>query len=97
MKLSLRVHVSKQFHTGFLLTLEFTAGGHRKGFTTGQQKHVTLSRTPYLEAYVESIKSVLLISIIHHKLCKGAIEAQNQQETQIKHAQYCSLHNCSCS
>lgn len=54
-KLSLRVHVSKQFHTDFLLTREFTAGGHSIGFTTGQQKHVTLSRTPYLEAYVEAL------------------------------------------
>lgn len=53
---------------------EFTSGGHQAGFTTGQQKHVTLRRTPYLGAYVrENQVHVPLISIIHHKLCKGAI------------------------
>lgn len=31
---------------------EFTSGGHQAGFTTGQQKHVILPRTPYLGAYV---------------------------------------------
>lgn len=51
-KLLLRVPVSKQFHPDFLLTREFTAGGHKIGFTTGQQKHVTLSLTPYLGVYV---------------------------------------------
>lgn len=53
---------------------EFTSGGHRAGFTTGQQKHVILRHTPYLGAYVrENQVHVPLISIIHHKLCKGAI------------------------
>lgn len=53
---------------------EFTSGGHQAGFTTGQQKHVILRRTPYLGAYVrENQVHVPLISIIHHKLCKGAI------------------------
>lgn len=53
---------------------EFTSGGHRAGFTTGQQKHVIPRRTPYLGAYVrENQVHVPLISIIHHKLCKGAI------------------------
>ena len=53
---------------------EFTSGGHQAGFTTGQQKHVILHRTPYLGAYVrENQVHVPLISIIHHKLCKGAI------------------------
>ena len=67
---------------------EFTSGGHQAGFTTGQQKHVILSHTPYLGAYVrENQVHVLLISIIHHKLCKGAIErakpsrATNQAHT----------------
>lgn len=54
---------------------EFTSRGHQAGFTTGQQKHVTLSRTPYLGVYVrENQVHVLLISIIHHKLCRGALE-----------------------
>lgn len=53
---------------------EFTSGGHRAGFTTGQQKHVILRRTPYLGAYVrENQVHGPLISIIHHKLCKAAI------------------------
>lgn len=53
---------------------EFTSGGHQAGFTTGQQKHVILRRTPYLGAYVRVNQvHVPLISIIHHKLCKGAI------------------------
>ena len=57
---------------------EFTSGGHQAGFTTGQQKHVILSRTPYLGVYVrENQVHVLLISIIHHKLCRGALERAN--------------------
>lgn len=65
---------------------QFTSRGHQAGFTTGQQKHVIASRTPYLGAYVGGNQvHVPVISIIHHKLCKGAIDAQNDQEPQIKH------------
>ncbi|KAM4687331.1 LOW QUALITY PROTEIN: homeobox protein Hox-A5 [Discoglossus pictus] len=67
------------------LVHEFTSRGHQAGFTTGQQKHVIPSRTPYLGAYVGGNQvHVPVISIIHHKLCKGAIDAQNDQEPQIK-------------
>lgn len=59
------------------LVHEFTSRGHQAGFTTGQQKHVIRSRTPYLGAYVGGNQvHVPVISIIHHKLCKGAIDAQ---------------------
>lgn len=59
------------------LVHEFTSRGHQAGFTTGQQKHVIRSRTPYLGAYVGGNRvHVPVISIIHHKLCKGAIDAQ---------------------
>ncbi|XP_073534002.1 homeobox protein Hox-A5 [Phyllobates terribilis] len=65
---------------------QFTSRGHQAGFTTGQQKHVIQSRTPYLGAYVGGNQvHVPVISIIHHKLCKGAIDAQNDPEPQIKH------------
>ena len=74
---------------------EFTSGGHQAGFTTGQQKHVILSRTPYLGVYVrENQVHVLLISIIHHKLCRGALErakpsrATNQVRTFIVFLKY---------
>lgn len=69
---------------------EFTSGGHQAGFTTGQQKHVIHRRTPYLGAYVrENQVHVPLISIIHHKLCKGAIGRAKAYEPQIKHAGLC--------
>lgn len=69
---------------------EFTSGGHQAGFTTGQQKHVILRRTPYLGAYVrENQVHVPLISIIHHKLCKGAIGRAKPHEPQIKHTGLC--------
>lgn len=71
---------------------EFTSGGHQAGFTTGQQKHVILRRTPYLVAYVrENQVHVPLISIIHHKLCKGAIGRAKAYEPQIKHTGLCCL------
>lgn len=71
---------------------EFTSGGHQAGFTTGQQKHVIHRRTPYLGAYVrENQVHVPLISIIHHKLCKGAIGRAKEYEPQIKHTGLCCL------
>lgn len=71
---------------------EFTSGGHQAGFTTGQQKHVIHRRTPYLGAYVrENQVHVPLISIIHHKLCKGAIGRAKAYEPQIKHTGLCCL------
>lgn len=69
---------------------EFTSGGHTGGFTTGQQKHVIPRRTPYLGAYVrENQVHVPLISIIHHKLCLGAIGRAKAKEPQIKRTGLC--------
>lgn len=54
----------------------FTSRGHQREFTTGQQKHVITSRTPYLGAYVGGNEvHVPVISIIHHKLCR-VLDAQ---------------------
>nr|KAF6418528.1 homeobox A5 [Rousettus aegyptiacus] len=72
-----RAHHPSCLHPTPPLVHEFTSRGHQAGFTTGQQKHVIRSRTPYLGAYVGGNQvHVPVISIIHHKLCKGAIDAQ---------------------